>query len=798
MGDDAFSRQDYQGAVRFYRRALELAKGTRWNEDALLLARAQLRSGAVADAEKTYTEYCKRNSGSIFSAGMFPGELKIALKDYAGAAQYFIGLSSASVIPEEQSSARFAAAAALAGAKEYLKAEALYHELEKNHVDSPEWAAQAHLGLIDTLIQSGQYARADKYLAERKYFRYNKEKYLYFELLLAVRLPDFNLFRTRWKALPADYDVKMRYQLAIMGAELAQRSPATVPEAAELLREAFKAGQDDDSRKHALRQLINVESVNSAEEGIKSISLYLKTWPDDPERRELLLRQARLLVSCREYAAANKVFDKLISDKDTPHHLRMTAMREAAVSAEYQKEFAQTEKILLEFLSSASGNIEREEALLLLGELQLKLKRNFRAEEYLLAALEQSGIRTHDIQFRLLQTLIDAEKFEKAAEIAALLGKASQGVHRAASAYYLAFIKSRSGEAAQARDMFLEFMKDFPWSGYVQPAMFHAAKLAFHDRKFKLAADEFLSFTKQYPDSGFNESALLLATQSACISQDLSLAEQIIAQYDKLLPQSAGRLEARLLLAEALYKQNRRSETIALLEKTRVLAKGNPVVSAEILYQYARIALAEEDRKQALAYLEEIVKNHASVSPHAADAAFIAGNLLADRGEYEKAEASYRKALELNPEGTFALLCKGRLADVILERCSGNPEDEQLKAAVELYRKLASAPDYRIRLQSCCKLGRVLEMCGDLQEAFAAYQEALYIAGNLKRQRLSADPVWTGKAAQAALNICRKRDFPDRAQHIKRITSQMRELGLPLDVNKIESGDQNKFTIQEK
>lgn len=798
MGDDAFFRSDYPGAARFYRKALLLAEGERWNEDALLLARAQLRSGDIAGAEKTYAEYRRRNPQDNTSAGMFPGELKLALKDYAGAAVYFSRLATDSIIPEEQRSARFAAAAAFAEAREYLTAEKLFSELEKNHTDSREWATRAHLSLIDVLIRSGQYDRAEKVLAERKYFNENTEKYLFLELLLAVRMQNYSSFRTLWKKLPSDYDVQLRCQLALMGAELAQRSPATLPDAAEYLMETFNIAADDDTRKHALRKLINVESVNSAEKAVENIVLYLKTWQDDPEKRELMLRQARLLVSLQKYDNADKVFRELIQDKKAPHSLRLSAIREGAVCAEYRKDFVQAERILQNFLISAANNTEKEEALFLLGELLLKQKQHFQAEEYFYAALEQNGIRTPEIQFRLLETLIAEEKFDKASGVAAQLGKASQGVHRAASAYYLAYIDFRSGNSAAARKKFLEFLKEFPWSGYVQPAAFHAAEIAFHSRDFKVAADELLHFSGQYPESAFNETALLLAMQSACISQDLQLAEKIIGRYDELLPGSVGRLEARLLLADALYRLNRRSETLALLNKTNSMAEKNPVVSAEILYQFARIALAENDPNKALQYFRQILDKYSAVSLIAADAAFISGNLLADRGEYANAEKAYRKALELNPEGTFALLCKGRLADALLSQHNAAANEEQFTQAVELYRQLSSAPDYRIRLQSCSKLGRALEMNGNRQEAFAAYQEALYIAANLKRQKLTADPVWTGKAAQAALNICQQKDFPDRALHVRRISAQIRELGIPLNVGDIENSSQNKFIIQEK
>ena len=129
MGDDAFSRGDYAGAVQFYSKALLYAKDKRWNEDALLLARAQLRAGDVAGAEKTYAEYRKRNPEGGNSAGMLPGELMLAAKNYSDAARYFSRLGETSPDPELQCSARFAAAAAFAEAGDFASAEAIYGEV---------------------------------------------------------------------------------------------------------------------------------------------------------------------------------------------------------------------------------------------------------------------------------------------------------------------------------------------------------------------------------------------------------------------------------------------------------------------------------------------------------------------------------------------------------------------------------------------------------------------------------------------------------------------------------------------
>ena len=798
MGDDAFSRGDYAGAVQFYSKALLYAKDKRWNEDALLLARAQLRAGDVAGAEKTYAEYRKRNPEGGNSAGMLPGELMLAAKNYSDAARYFSRLGETSPDPELQRSARFAAAAAFAEGGDFASAEAIYGELEKRYDDSKRWSQEAHFGLINTLIRSRQFERAAALLKERKYFGARSEQYLYNEMFRAAQMQDLNLFMALWRTLPRNYDPQQLCKLALMGAELAQRSPATLSEAADLLRRAFESAADDHVRKQILRKLINVESVNSAEEAEKAIVSYLKTWPNDPEKSDLLFRQSRLLVSRQKYAEALKILDGLIVAKDTPDNLKLTAIKESAACSEYLKDLTRTEQTLQKLLIYAAGNVEREEAFFLLGEFHLKQKQYLRAEEYFRAAIGQAGIRTAEVQFRLLETLIGKEDFTNAAVVARQLGKASQGVHRAASAYYLAYIDSRQDEAAAARDKFLEFLKEFPWSSYVQPATYHAAELAFRDRNFKVAADELLGFTEQYPESQFNDAALLLAIQSACISRDIQLADKIIARYDKLLPNSPGRLEARLLLADAMYHQHRRSDSLALLDKTAGLGENNPVILAEIHYQYARIALAEEDRKLALKHLQDILDKYSDVTPLAADAACISGNLLADMGSYEKAADAFRKALKFNSAGTFALLCRGRLADVMLGQYSSAPSEELLTQIIDIYRKLSAAQDYRIRLQSCCKLGRVLEMSGDNRGAFAAYQEALYIAGNMKRQKLAADPVWTGKAAQAALNICQKKEFPDRASHIRRITAQMQELGIPLKVGEMENNNQDKFTIQEK
>ena len=135
-------------------------------------------------------------------------------------------------------------------------------------------------------------------------------------------------------------------------------------------------------------------------------------------------------------------------------------------------------------------------------------------------------------------------------------------------------------------------------------------------------------------------------------------------------------------------------------------------------------------------------------------------------------------------------------AELSLYKESSNPD--HLNAAAERYRKLSVSSDYSIRLQSCCKLGRVLELSGEYEEALRAYEETLYIAANMKRQKLAADcSLWAGKAANAALALCSREDIPKRSDVLKRISNWISELEIPLTTG-LENKQQDQFTTQEK
>jgi hypothetical protein len=88
----------------------------------------------------------------------------------------------------------------------------------------------------------------------------------------------------------------------------------------------------------------------------------------------LLFRQSRLLVSRQKYEDALKILDGLISAKDTPDNLKLTAIKESAACSEYMNDLPRTEQTLQKLLIYAAGNVEREEAFFLLGEFHLKQK----------------------------------------------------------------------------------------------------------------------------------------------------------------------------------------------------------------------------------------------------------------------------------------------------------------------------------------------------------------------------------------------------------------------------------------
>ncbi len=201
--------------------------------------------------------------------------------------------------------------------------------------------------------------------------------------------------------------------------------------------------------------------------------------------------------------------------------------------------------------------------------------------------------------------------------------------------------------------------------------------------------------------------------------------------------------------------------------------------AAALSLERARLLSGCRRNSEAIREAEELLARHPSRAV-AADAAFLAGNLRADRGEYVEALADFRRDRELRPSGLFGEVAEGRIADTLMSLYGATQRTEDLNAAAESFGRLAEGARFpAVRLQSLFKLGCCREYLGERLKALDAYYQALLFAGVLKKNNIPFEAAWCSRSAYAALRLLMDSGVPGRLQRGSRIIEAYRKLELP-------------------
>ncbi len=804
LGDDAFNAGDYANAVKFFGSAMNRAgeDDEAWAADALKLAASHLRNRDVAGAKAVLAEF--RNRFPARSAGLLPGEIMTAERRYADAEKFFSALVASAADPEQSCIARFNLALTRLSQQKFDAALSDLEQLETENADLPGWAEKSHLARIYALILAGRCDEADVLLVEGKYHSIASKEYSRLMLLNALRKGDYDTFKAKWPevlaAAEGHGDRTMR-QLAADGvAEAEKRGDHETAE--QLYLALFELAATDLEQRDAMRSLINLYAEHNPEQAAATIRRYLELFPTASDRAELLMRGGRLLVKLGKPGGALEFFRRVAGDGELPLEPRLAASREAASTAEAAGDLKSADEMLQNLVKMSETVPQKQEANYLYGEYLYRRREFARAADHLKVAVDLGGTRADEARYRLLLTLVELGKFEAAMPVAEQLRHSGNGEFAMTAEYFRALLLEEAGRSTEARSAYLKFLLAYPKSTYTPSARFNAAGLAMELKEYPAATTEFFAFATDYPDSPNTPAALYLAMQSACFAGDTAAADRAIKQLDQNYPADVCALEARLQLADFLRSSGDSAGALArLAEAEQKLPENATEAIAEIGFQRARIQAAGKEPEKALGQLAELLDRYAA-SSIGADAAMLAGNLNSDLGNYREALKNYSRALELRPTGLFAELCRGRIADCRYSLYATTLDKADLDVAATTYAALAeTSEDPRIVLQSLYKLGKCRELEERHDAALEAYDRLLYLAGDLKKRGIAPDPVWTGKAAYAAVLANLRTGTPSGARTALRVISQYEALNLPPtgeEFDRIRQEIRRKFNLQEK
>ncbi|HZE88756.1 MAG TPA: protein kinase [Verrucomicrobiae bacterium] len=153
---------------------------------------------------------------------------------------------------------------------------------------------------------------------------------------------------------------------------------------------------------------------------------------------------------------------------------------------------------------------------------------------------------------------------------------------------------------------------------------------------------------------------------------------------------------ARLSQAYRALGYDDKAKTAGEAALSKVLKAIDRVTPADRAFIRAAHAAAAHNGQEAIEAYEEMAK----ADPFDATAAFSLGQAHEVIGTYDKAEVYYRKALEIDPKYTPALMAVGRI-----KIRSGHPDDSfpEFQKAIEVFRKVGSKEGEASGYQAVCE-----------------------------------------------------------------------------------------------
>lgn len=804
LGEMALAAGDVGNAVSYLEKARAKAEGETWRELTLKLADLRLESNAPLAAEKLLAELAMRYpTEKLTERRLLEARTLLLQRRYADADLKLTALASEAGLPRERLAEVLAAQLRCRlAAGRYADAAETGEKLEAL-APNRELQLQARGGRIFSAIMAGKTDESGKLLESMSRATPEAKKTAErLEMLKALQEKPFDEFLKYFAARResnATIDVHadpLVYLIARMAGEKADA--AKKPGAATTFyRIGVNAASSNAERVAMLRYLVNAQIAGSdATAAAGSIRKLLEIQPDVADRVPLWLQAARLFESGKQPAEALKCYQEITGNLKLPLRERLAAAREAALTASRANLPDEARRNLQYLVERASTPAERQDGCFLLGEFYYKLNEYGRAAESFAAAAEEHGPLTDRARLWQLQALVKAGSYPRAAELATVLKNSADPELLGAATYFQALLLERTGKTLEAEKAYLNFTAAYPGSEFAPAAGFDAAKLAEKRGAYDVAARLFANFAAGHTGHELAPHALWRSMQSAFLTRDDAQMRRAADELAKRYPASEYTASALFRQADFLRGEARYPAALAVLEK--ISATGvKAEVLAQCLLDQAEIHAHLSNDTRALELLQQLQEKYPA-SPVAADAALLAGNLYADRGEYAKAIVAYRRAAELRPSGRFAAVAAERLADCEFSAAVLSRDNDLLEQAIAHYRELAARNDPASHYSVGYKLGRALEQGQKPRAALGEYQQLLYEAAAARKRGEAVDPVWTAKAAYAAVMLQLKKKNPEAAREALRIIALARELGLCTseDFDRIAAEARRKYRIQ--
>ncbi|MFO7821301.1 MAG: tetratricopeptide repeat protein [Lentisphaeria bacterium] len=487
-------------------------------------------------------------------------------------------------------------------------------------------------------------------------------------------------------------------------------------------------------RLYQVQALMRKEQIDQAVEAIQG---FKKVYPESRKAVEVEFQLAQVLRESEKFVQAAQHFGNIAERKDVaPQELRYRAYLNQGWSL---MQADKPEKAVTSFAAAArlgGENSQKAEALFLAGNAAAD------ADDYGAAAMYYQNLADNYPQTEF----VEEARFRQAQA------------------------RSRAGLFSDAAIIYAQFLKNYPDSQFRAEALLQRGIALKKAGNYKDAVTAFKSFTEAFPDNPAIPRALLEGFAAAKAHGDVKLALEFLAtlisehqksdlyvqalyqriHYEFLQGHNEQALAdvkvfldkySRLPLSADVYiwtgghYANQKDFETAEEYYLQAAATHPDTSQAQIaLFEAARCAKRQENSNQAIKLLEQLTSDYeADALPDIhARALILYGDILAEKGQFDKARESFRLAETTAQASKLKLGATGRVGDMYYslanEAQAVEKRQEILKKAIAEYSKIVESipPSSPLSDKSRYRLAKCYEKAENIEKAIDTYLDVFY------------------------------------------------------------------------
>jgi len=567
------------------------------------------------------------------------------------------------------------------------------------------------------------------------------------------------------------------------------------------LKDAFDFAPSSYDRKSSLRLLINTYvEANMKKAAAVTAMKYAEFYQDSPEVTEVKVQCARLLADQKMNDEAINVYLSIIKDSRVAPTERINAAKQAAALLSAAGKIKAAADLLYSVAEKGLPEQEQLEAKFILGKFYFDQKLYRQAADVFIDVSSRSSQWKNESMFWTMQALIKLSDYAAALDVSNKILKENSDPQIAMeTAYYHSSILDKLGKYAEAREEYLNFVRSNPGNEHSPAALFDAGNISFRLRDFPKAAEIFKDFVKRYPQNPLAANALYKCLYAAYFNEDAEEIARINEMLEKQYLESPFAIAAFFWQVDYLRNSGKLKEADQVLQKIEQLYPDKEDIIPQVLYDRAAIAETLSGSSAAMQQLQAIFDKYPN-SKTMAEALFLAGDITSGKGNYPDAAIYYRKAAQLRPGSALEIASVGRIGDCNYTQYTKTQDVKFLNNAITEYENILSMKNLyqNIKDQTIYKLGKCYEGLNRDDKALAYFTELIYSyqmdKGNAANK---IKPVWTVKAAYAAIMIYMRQGTPESAAEAIKIYRHLESMQLETgeDFKKIISNIKTKFKI---